>query len=294
MLGEATQRLLSDIFDRTGLFDGLPRIRKRIVAWGANSEPLALPHEAIVLSEQQLLDRIQPQFTGDHERRGRETAWTIFSSRPLPQPAHENHFGSRLAEASEVKLRNGCDAEACWIESLEKGWLFLLPGGGKAWLLSVGGSAESLLAESRLVARQIADSGKAGGSFPSHPRIADPFCAPGWLACGTAALGFDPLCGDGAGHAAREAILASAVIRAVIEGGDANALIAHYRARLLAGFKRHLEVCQEFYQSGRSGPWWDEQVDASRRGLQWCGSRLESVTNFQYRLNGFSLEPVGF
>ena len=29
----------------------------------------------------------------------------------------------------------------------------------------------------------------------------------GWLACGTAAMGFDPICGDGTGYAVREGIL---------------------------------------------------------------------------------------
>ena len=40
-------------------------------------------------------------------------------------------------------------------------------------------------------------------------------CGPGWLSCGTAALSFDPICGDGTGHAVREGILAAAVIFAV-------------------------------------------------------------------------------
>ena len=78
---------------------------------------------------------------------------------------------------------------------------------------------------------------------------------PGWLACGTAALGFDPLCGDGAGNAVREAILGSAAIRRAIATDEADSLAAHYQARLLAGFKRHVALCFEFYKSGRSGPW---------------------------------------
>ena len=201
-----------------------------------------------------------------------------------------------MAAASAVTLRDGCDPGSSWVESLTSGWLFLLPSGAPnqaiGWLLSVGGAPELLLAESRLISRQILSFETGSGTFPCHPRIAHPLSGPGWLACGTVALGFDPLCGDGSGHAAREAILAAAIIRASFKGLDANELTAHYRARLLAGFMRHLKVCLDFYRSGRSGPWWDEQINAAAQGLDWCATQLEKVTAFRYRLNGFSLEAV--
>ncbi len=292
MLGEATQKLLTDVFDRRDLFDGLPRINKRIVAWGQNSAPIALPHSAVVVSEEGLLDRIQPGLPHPNPSSGREAAWTIFAARPLPRSSEEHHFGSRMATASAVKLKTGCDPGACWIESLDHGWLFLLPGGDRAWLLSVGDPAETLLAQSRLISDQIAETSASRGTFPSHPRIAEPLCEPGWLACGTAALGFDPLCGDGTGHAIREAILASAVVRAGIDGADVDALVAHYRARLVAGFKRHLEACREFYQAGHGGPWWDQELNSLDRGLEWCVRRLESAPGFRFRLSGFALEAI--
>ena len=292
MLGEATQRLLADVFDRRDLFDGLPRINKRIVAWGQNSAPIALPHSAVVISEEGLLDRIQWGLPRPNPSSGREPAWTIFAARPLPRSSEEHHFGSRMASASAVKLKAGCDPGACWIEALDHGWLFLLPGGDRAWLLSVGDSAETLLAQSLLISEQIAETSASRGTFPSHPRIAEPLCEPGWLACGTAALGFDPLCGDGTGNAIREAILASAVVRAGIDGADVDALVAHYRNRLVAGFKRHLEACREFYQAGHSGPWWDQELNSLDRGLEWCARRLESVPGFRFRLSGFALEAI--
>ncbi len=292
MLGEATQKLLADVFDRRDLFDELPRINKRIVAWGKNSTPIALPHSAVVVSEESLLDRIQSGLPRPNPSSDREAAWTIFASRPLPGSSEEHHFGSRLATASAVQLKNGCDPGACWIESLDHGWLFLLPGAGRAWLLSVGESAATLLSQSRLISEQIAETSASRGTFPSHPRIVQPLCDVGWLACGTAALGFDPLCGDGTGHAIREAILASAVVRAGIDGADAGALIAHYRTRLLAGFKRHLEACREFYRAGDSGPWWDRELNSLDRGLDWCTRQLESAPRFRFRLSGFALEAI--
>jgi len=198
-----------------------------------------------------------------------------------------------MATASPVTLKQGCDAEACWIESREGGWLFLLPSGeGGGWLLSVGDSAEALLGGSRLVAGQIAGIGGTVGSFPAQPRIAEPLGEAGWLACGTAALGFDPLCGDGTGNAAREAILGAAVIRAAAGGADIPPLVAHYRWRLLVGFQRHLEACRQFYKTGHASSWWDQELEALDRGLAWCARQLEKAPAFRYRLNGFVLEPV--
>ena len=151
---------------------------------------------------------------------------------------------------------------------------------------------ESLLLPSRLIKNQISELRPSRGTFPSHPRVALPLSAPGWLACGTAAVGFDPLCGDGAGNAIREAILVSAVIRAAIGSSDAGNVVAHYEARLLSGFNRHLALCVEFYKSGRSGPWWNCQVDDLQRGLAWCSQQLARHDASRYRLNGFTLELV--
>ena len=132
----------------------------------------------------------------------------------------------------------------------------------------------------------------AGSGFSACPRIVDPFCAPGWLACGSAALAFAPLCGDGTGNAVREAILAAAVIRAAAGGGDVDRLLAHYRARLIAGFFRHLELCRGFYLSGNCGPWWEREIAALEEGIAWCGLALRSSGAFHYRLNGLELEEL--
>ena len=261
------------------------------MAWGREA-PVNLPHSAVVVSEQALLDRIQkdipsptPQPSG--------ADWTIYASKPLPKVAGELDFGSRTAAAASVTLIPSAPKDACWTESLEHGWLFLLPGLEKHWLLAVGGSVQDLLAQSRVIAKQIAEVHPGGANFASHPRIADPLCALSWFACGTAALAFDPLCGDGVGNAAREAILASAAVRAVLGGADASVILEHYRTRLIAGFERHLKLCHEFYTTGRSGAWWDEQIEACDRGIAWCRSKLQAAGEFSYQLRGFSLEPIG-
>jgi hypothetical protein len=287
MLGETAQKLLEDVFESPKLFDGLPRVRKRVVAWG-DVKPVEVPHSGVVIPEHELLDRINSLV---HAPGTLESEWKILAMSPLPEHVEEHQFGSRMAQVAAVKLKSGFDTEACWIESLDEGWLFLLPAGeGTGWLLSVGGAT---LAASRLVAEQVDGSmSEPAGAFPAHPRIADPLCEDGWLACGTAAIGFDPLCGDGTGNAVREAILGSAVIRAAAQGGEVYGLARHYRSRLLYGFRKHLEACRQFYQSGGSGPWWMGELAALERGLNWCAGRIDTGESTPYRLNGFSLELV--
>jgi hypothetical protein len=283
LLGEHALVLIRDIFDQPGLFADLPRIRKRIVAWGPGAKPVALEHSAVVVSEELLLHGIRPVLPPNGH-----SDWTIFAARPLPAPAVEHCFGSRKASAVPVTLNESSDPGACWIESLENGWLFLVAG----WLLSVGAPAETLLARSQVVAHQITNIAKSAGEFPAYARIASPLGAPGWLACGTAAMAFDPICGDGTAHAIREAILASAVIRALVKGGPADDLLAHYEARLTAGFRRHLMLCRQYYSSGGTGALWRSELDATYRGIQWCDTKLGAHGSFRYQLRGFELEAV--
>jgi 2-polyprenyl-6-methoxyphenol hydroxylase-like FAD-dependent oxidoreductase len=289
MLSDHALALIRDIFERQDLFRDAPPVRKRMVAWGRDSKLHALDHSAVVVSEEFLLKNLSPG--------GREAeltpGWTIYASRPLPAETTEHRFGSRMATAVAVALKPGSEPGACWIESLESGWLFLIPNApGSAWLLSVGSAPAVQLNRSRVVAEQIDQSSAAIGEFPAYPRIVSPLSAPGWLACGTAAMAFDPLCGDGTAHAIREAILASAVIRAVENEGSTSDFLSHYEARLTAGFRRHLDLCREFYSSGAAGPWWDAELESIERGIAWCDSRLSTHSAFRYQLRDFELYAI--
>jgi hypothetical protein len=280
LIGKATQALFGDVFGRSDLLRDAHRIRKRAVLWGHNSPRLVLDHSAAVISEQSLVDSIETKSAEIGE-----AAWHIFASSPLPAGSIQHDFGSRNARASKVGLKEGVDCAACYIESLEAGWLFLIPDRpGSGWLLNVG---ESGIAQSRMIAELLAQIETSSGEFPAHPRIAWPLCGTGWLACGTAALAFDPLCGDGTGQAIREAILASAVIRA--GGPDTPALLDHYERRLVSGFKRHLAISAEYYRTGGTGPWWISQLDSIEQGLHWCDARLQGRGDYRYRLRGFDL-----
>jgi len=293
MLSDAALALIRDVFEKPGLLRAAHRITRRVVQWGRNGGPVELQHSAAVVSERELLNelehRIEPRdLAGDGPG-----AFTIFASRPLPVGPVEHCFGSRTACAAAAGLRDTQDSATCWIESVAQGWLFLIPNStGSALLLSVGGAPETILQRSTLIAGRIASLSEPSAEFPASPRIVSPLGGRDWLACGTAALAFDPICGDGTAHAVREAILAAAVARAIWSGGDANALLHHYEARLLLGFHRHLAASLNFYQSGHSGPWWEGEVALLRQGIEWCAGQMRTQAGFRYQLRGFDLMSI--
>ncbi len=280
VVSQATQSLMCDVFGKPDLFRGLPEIDRRIVSWGKDAAPVELPHAAVLISEAELVARLD----GEWQDGPTDARWLICASRPLPEGVEERHFGSRRASVAPVEF---CGS-ACWVESLENGWLFLIPG----WLIAVGGTPQELLSRSRLIAGQVPQVSGEAAQFASYPRIADPLCGDGWLACGSAAMAFDPICGDGTGNAVREAVLASAVIRAATRGEPVHQLLAHYQARLLAGFQRHLELALQFYRRGNGGRWWQQETAALERGAAWCAGQLAAAPPFRYRLDGFDLNPI--
>ena len=290
LLSESALILMKGVFGELS-FGQWHRIRRRMVAWGPDAKAVAVDHSALVVSEQSLLTALWSTVDLDE---GGDADWTIFASRPLPPSTSDRPFGTRTASVVPVTLAQGTDPSSCWIESLDQGWLFLIPNAaGSALVLAVGDSPVSLLHQSRIIAGQVAERGEPAGEFPAHPRILSSLCGDRWLACGTAAMAFDPLCGDGTSHAIREAILAAAIIQAAACGENLDELRSHYATRLLAGFGRHLALCSQFYKSGNRGPWWDGESKSLGEGMAWCGEQLGERRDFRYQLNGFELQPTG-
>jgi len=293
MLSDAALALIRDIFERPDLFHAAPRITRRVVQWGRNAERVALDHAAIVVSERELLSELEKGLELPDKSAKAEADFTIFATRPLPAEPVEHCFGSRNACAAQVSLRDSRDSGSCWIESLEDGWLFLIPNAtDSGWLLSVGCLPHAISQRSRLIAGRIASMSEPSAEFPASPRIVSPLSGTRWLACGTAGMAFDPICGDGTAYAVREAILAAAVVKAIAAGGNSQELLRHYEARLIAGFQRHLAASMHFYQSANSGKWWDKELAFLQQGVEWCAHRLTSFGRFRYQLNGFDLRLI--
>jgi 2-polyprenyl-6-methoxyphenol hydroxylase-like FAD-dependent oxidoreductase len=292
LLSESTQRLLADVFQTTAPINRFPKIRKRIVAWGG-ADPVVFPHSAVVASEDALLESLWPHVGQRDGGTLPDPAWTIITVTPASDLPAQMHFGSRTAFVREVELTEHAERDACWVESVENGWLFLLASGnGKGSLISVGGQTEQLLQQSRLIEPQMHALDDTFLEFPAYPRILSSLCGNGWLACGTAAVSFDPLCGEGTGNAVREAILASAAVQALLAGQEAKDILAEYSLRLMLGFLRHLKQCHAFYRGGCSTTFWSSELALLEQGIAWTKKHFSGAPDPRFRLIGFGLERI--
>lgn len=291
LLSTATQILLRDVFEDPLLFENPHVIRRRVVRWGGSeAQTISVPHSGVAVTESQLLTRLAAKHNALSDELPESPAWTIACARTASEEPRR-HFGTRTASSYPVTLENKADAAACYVESVQSGWLFLLPfGGNRASLLCVGAESD-VLKESTLVVPQIAEIGGKISSFPAHPSILSRLAAPGIIACGAAAMTFDPLCGEGMGNSIREAILGSAVVRSALRGGDVSHLVDHFQACLRRGFLRHLEACNTFYSAGPRGEWWQAQQNQTRDGIDWI-KHHPPAEPFHFRLIGFDLEAA--
>jgi len=287
LLSDPALALLRDVTGRPALLAGEKRVARRIVCWGGE-DPVVLPHEATIISEAALHKALGPIAATPPAA---PPDFTIHATVPFPS-GEPRYFGRRRAAAAQVGLRNAEDDSACWIEAVDTGWLFLVPAApGSGWLLAIGGTPAGLLAQSRHLGHRVTVEEAGTGTFDAVPRLLERLQGPDWLACGTAAIGFDPICGDGTAQAVREAILAAAVIAGMAEAGESESaeLRLHYESMLIAGMRRHLRLCAQFYQSGGQSDWWRRQTASLVDGFDWCSARLARRPEPAYRLEGFRL-----
>ena len=360
LLSDPARALLRDAMGVADLFEGLPRVARRVVDWGGASR--TMPHAATLVPGPMLDALGEPggQAAGAAD-------FSLLAGKASDEPVR---FGERAATAVPVRLEES--RSECRIEAVASGWLFLMPapfreeshsvpprspypgegrgpvvggsresltspdwtpaltgvqgGEGEAppscsreggnpvpcgvtddcasgpglpparehadagWLLAIGDAPDTLLAESRSIAPHVSIAGPAA-RFDAAPRMAPRLGGADWLACGSAALGFDPVCGDGVAQSAREGILAAAVIAAIAEGGDRAALIGHYEAMLIAAMRRHLQLCMPFYATGGTSDWWRAQHAALVAGHAHCTRLLARRPEPRFVLDGFRLVP---
>ena len=299
LLGEATQSMLRELFPGgepdDDLFTGFARVRRRIVLWGQAGEVVEMPHQGVVALEGELLRRLWER-VGPMEEVGSSgwEGWSIYSSRGSIPEVNDLCFGSRRASLCLVELREDAGEEACWVESVPSGWLFAMClGGGRATLIGVGATIDTLLGESRLVSAVVRRQVEEVKEAAAYPRMLEVLAGARRFACGSAAMAFDPLCGEGTGNAVREAFLAAAAVRAGIAGGDLEGLAAHYNARLRQGFYRHLEICRQFYATGGVGGFWETECASLEAGMRGLQVSMQAGGRPRYRLADRDLVPIG-
>ena len=289
LLDAVTAILLAYVAGDTTLLQAAPRVDSRTVNWGEHSEKIQLNRPACIFYPEVFLADAMARLEPLPEPPASGTDWTIFTA---PQPSRrQKSFGTRKARFADVELKHRVEQGTCQVESVEGGWMFLIDGGDdRGTLLSVGGDPQSLLRSSRHIGPRIADVCPRASEMDAYPRIATDLFGKNWMACGSAAMTLDPICGDGLGHAIRQAILATAVLREISKGGDASGLLRHYADRLESAFHRHLELCRESYSIYPREPWWETERKFLRQDLR-LGQR-SAGKKWRYRLRDLDLVPL--
>ncbi|WP_366522197.1 FAD-dependent monooxygenase [Candidatus Accumulibacter sp. ACC003] len=86
--------------------------------------------------------------------------------------------------------------------------------------------------------------------FDASPALTTPMQRQGVWAVGDAAVSFDPMGGDGTGHALRGAVLLAACLVAVTGGEPLEKVAEHYEGRIRSAYADHLARCSELYRTG--------------------------------------------
>ena len=112
-----------------------------------------------------------------------------------------------------------------------------------------------------------------------------------WLAMGSAAIAFDPICGDGVGAGIRTAILANAVLTGMATGLPLDQGLQHYTQRLQHTFWSHLRACLNYYESSFSSSGWTAEINLMQ-DLHRQHSRAFADPKFTYGLRHLKLVPL--
>jgi flavin-dependent dehydrogenase len=213
-----------------------------------------------------------------------ESEWTLVAAEPPTGVAAERHeFGRRVTLSTEVTLEASYDSGVSWIETPSWGWIHLFPLGDRKGCLQatvlpplrpgLDEVMDSLLLHcSSMLQRSIVGRSGPVHIQPSFPTLSRHLTDGRSLRIGSAAVRFDPLCGDGTAQSIRTGILAAAAVAASSDFGQAP--ILHYERRLAEAFARHLEGCSSFYRNAGFGETWREEVSELARAYPFtCDPR---------------------
>lgn len=273
MLSEATCGLLAALWNDPLLLAGAHPIRERAVSWGLESEADVVPAPGLAISAIELARRLAASLRlspADFT----DASWIVDARPDSPETigAPMRAFGCRHAWVSQASLRAGSRSELCVMETVVDGWIFLLPtGAGQASLqfvsipsITLKRTPSEVVAATRTIQKAIDDIGVWSDPMPCMPRARLPPACARRIAIGEAALGFDPISGDGVGHALRGAVLAATSLHAIADGTPIAGCLDGYASTLRRAMTHHLNACIGLYE-GMFG--WKDEVSAMAAGV---------------------------
>jgi hypothetical protein len=318
VLNAVTVQMLHDIFGAVKpVFRDAQPLNRHYINWGDNLPDEVTPSSGLTLNGDALSERLLELLRQDPEvvvsddtndERGQESFdWYVYAingqlvvNKNSPAiPARR--FGERHAISVDVTLHHHADCTASMIESTPGGWLFLAPlAQDRAVLQAIVPERPkealpticALLDRTKEIKRIVKEVAGGTNVVKCAPKKLSEMNGADWIATGTAASSYDPLCGDGSGYAIRTAILAAAVLEGIRRGTASESLLAYYKLRLTYAFYTHLRSCLSFYSAARFDDSWRAELIMMETGVREVEQELSTMSAHQYRLDGFELLPV--
>jgi hypothetical protein len=244
-----------------------------------------------VLAEE--FDRVNQSTATDHADAPAD--WTIVADRRAAT-APRLTAGRRRASTGWVESLPCFDAVTTLAASVPEGWLFAAPHPASGVCLTVVSPRHTQADAGARLLREAVDflwpgagsDVQWGNTVSAAPSLTPACAADGEMAIGEAAVFFDPLRGDGVGHAVRGALLAQAVIAAAATGQEAAHCLAYYRARITHAFVQHLESASLHYRNAWNASTWRHEIDC----MLDCTRLLATSPPSGFRLEGHALVAV--
>jgi hypothetical protein len=308
--------LLQDMFGCAAALQAQGRmIRGRLIFWdGGHGKPDHVEEPGLTIASGNLNRILRDASRADcdgsrpcisesrKDGSDRDPSWTIEArGRAADGTGDVVTIGERVAICGHARLSDAADLSVCAVEAVRGGWLFLLPLDGRRAAVqavvprapkSVDAIPDTLLGQSRLVGRLVAELDGDIQVFSCAPRFRLEPARSAWLAAGESALSFDPLCGDGTGQALRCGLLAAAVIAAIVQGEPQQDCLAHYRDRLRRAMLAHLKATIDYYEIAPCHDLWRRDNEMAHQALDDIAhgaSAMRGAKDPRYQLQRLSL-----
>jgi 2-polyprenyl-6-methoxyphenol hydroxylase-like FAD-dependent oxidoreductase len=263
LLTMETASVLQHIFDGALALDFARTVDWRRVDWQA--EPVVTAAPGLVVEEERLLASMRSALRAQHGELAGSKAGALLIQADGQRVGKRYQFGKRRANWRVLSQPMPRENEVSMIAD-KTGWTF-----------SVGCSQPAMTMEQRMELQPL--------GLPCAPRLSWPFCGDGWFACGPAAMTLDPVCGDGAGYAARSAVWLCGLLTSL----PLDQAREEYSSRLVRAFRSHLAECHQLYSTARFAATWKSELQATLRGLAAMDKLISQLPPMRTRLEGLDI-----
>jgi hypothetical protein len=264
MIPENTSWLLNDIWN---IDDQLkqythPVSFKRIIQENGNADVFPVTAFSVEQNwlQQALKNKLKDEYPAVNwlDASGDENTarynWVINA---IPQETSFENFGTRCITACMFDYEaDTAQNNYCQMLQIEGAWFFLFPvstATGCLQVMHVPGAVYNF-EEAAFIIKQPsgliikAAENKNAIVFPAFPRLSKKFYGENEIFIGPSLVRYDPIAGDGTGHAIRSAAWAARIIMRSFQNEDVKELKQTFQSSITTHFQQHLASCREHYK----------------------------------------------